>query len=853
MLFSAASESVDVSHLTVEIDFPPGSLMRMCLTTVAVSVSLLLICQSELLAKDDTAAPATIQVNPAEVHFVGVLDRVQLLVSRESTVGHVDDVTATAIYESLTPDLFSVSASGRVTPRTVGDGFVRVTLDNNTIDVPVTIQPADEQSPVSFAEHVVPVLSKAGCNQGACHGGQFGQGNFKLSLLGFAPEQDFDAIVRDSRQRRVSLTAPVESLLMRKAVSAIPHGGGKRLDVTSPGFQTLKAWIDAGVPGPVPDEPRLTKIAVTPSEREYRRNESQQLRVVAEYSDGTHRDVTHNARYDSLGKGIATVTDDGYVTADGQGQAAIMVRYRGRAQISSVIHPYADDVDLFEFQPLNYIDEYAIARWKKIGLKPSPVCSDEKFIRRAFLASIGTLPSVEVVERFLASEDANKRSTLVDELLGLTGNPKLDVYIEEWSAYWTQKWGDLLRNNRDKVGETGMWAFANWIRGSLRENKPMDQFVREILLAQGSIYQNGQANFYKVADKPTDLAETTAQVFMGVRLQCAQCHQHPFESYSQADYYGFAAFFTRVTTKRSSDFGAFGFDTVVRLKSSGNIKHPRSGLPVPPTPLGQEPLTELSVTDLRRPLAEWLTSPQNPLFARNIANRTWGYLMGTALVEPIDDLRETNPPSNPQLLDALAADFVEQGYDLRLLMRSIMTSRVFQLSSTATDDNGADTRFNSHYFAKRLPAEVLLDAIDIVCGTQEQFTGVPLGTRAIELPDPNFDSYFLDTLGRPQRIVSCECERTAEPNLAQVLQLANGELVQRKLSDKQGRLSQLIERTADDTEAFTELYLTALSRRPTQQELGNCQQILADAGDRRAGLEDIAWALINGREFLFNH
>ena len=385
-----------------------------------------------------------------------------------------------------------------------------------------------------------------------------------------------------------------------------------------------------------------------------------------------------------------------------------------------------------------------------------------------------------------------------------------------------------------------MWAFANWIRGSLRENKPMGQFVREILLAQGSIYQNGQANFYKVSDKPADLAETTAQVFLGICLQCAQCHQHPFESYSQTDYYGFAAFFTRVTTNRSSDFGACGFDTVVRLKSSGNIKHPRSGIAVPPTPLGQDPLTEFSRRDLRRPLVEWLTSADNPLFARNIANRTWGYLLGTALIEPIDDLRETNPPSNPQLLDALALDFVEHGYDLRRLMRSIMTSRVFQLSSTATDDNAADRRFNSHYFAKRLPAEVLLDAIDTLYGTQEQFTGVPLGTHTIELPDPNFDSYFLDALGWPQRIVSCECERTAEPNLAQVLQLANGELVQRKLSDKQGRLTQLIERTKDDTEAFMELYLTALSRRPTEQELEHCSRIVTDAGDRRTGLEDIS-------------
>ncbi len=827
--------------------------MRMCLLTIAALVSLLFSCCTPAVASDDAAVPSAMRVEPPEIRLTEHRDRVQLVVSLESEDGRFHDVTKQVTWEILPADVVRVSAGGRVTPGNSGDGTIRVTLRGHEVDVPVTVQIADEQSPVSFTERVLPVLSKAGCNKGACHGGQFGQGNFKLSLLGFAPEQDFEAIVRDSRQRRISLVAPAESLLLKKAVSAVPHGGGKRMNVTSSEYETLNAWVRSGTPGPAPDEPRLTDITVTPSEREYQQDESQQLRVTAEYSDGTSRDVTHLARYDSLGKGIATVTPDGYVTAGGQGQAAIMVRYRGRARISSVIHPYAEDVDLADFEPLNYVDEHVKARWKKIGLTPSPICSDEEFIRRVFLAAIGTLPPTERVEQFLASAEPSKRQTLVDELLGLTRDPKRDSYIEEWSAYWSQKWGDLLRNNRQKVGETGMWAFSNWIRASLRQNKPMDQFVRELLLAQGSIYQNGQANFYKVSDTPTDLAETTAQVFLGTRLQCAKCHQHPFESYSQADYYGLAAFFTRVTTKRSSDFGAFGFDTVVRLKSSGNIRHPRSGQPVPPTPLGQMPLQELSARDLRRPLAEWLTSPDNPLFARNIANRTWGYLLGTALVEPIDDLRETNPPSNPPLLHALASDFVEHGHDLRHLMRSIMTSRVFQLSSTATAENGADTRFYSHYRTTRLPAEVLLDAIDTVCGTQERFPGVPTGTRAIELPDPNFSSYFLDTLGRPQRIVSCECERTAEPNLAQVLQLANGELIQRKLSDKQGRIARLTEHGDDDEAAVSELYLTALSRRPTDQELAHCRQILTDAGDRRAGLEDITWALLNGREFLFNH
>ena len=824
--------------------------MRIWLTISTVVFGLLSLCEQPSFAVDGAAAVDRILVTPTRVELRSLLERVQLVVAMPLEAQH-RDVTADVTYESLSPQVAIISSAGQVVPVAGGEGIIRVTFEGRSEEIPVSVSTDDPV--VSFTEDVLPVLSKAGCNQGACHGGQFGQGGFKLSLLGFAPEQDHAAIVRELSQRRVSLVSPQDSLILHKAVSSVPHGGGQRLNSDSTGYQTLKAWIEAGAPGPDVDQVKLKEIRVTPTEREYQAAESQQLRVTAEYSDGSHQDVTHMARFDSLGKGIATVTPSGYVTADGQGQAAIMVRYRGKARISSVIRPFAKDIDLSDFQPETSIDQHVRDRWQKIGLKPSPLCSDEEFVRRAFLASIGTLPPAEHAKRFLADTNPNKRAVLVDELLGLTGDSKRDVYVEEWSAYWGQKWGDLLRNNREKVGEIGMWAFANWVRASLRENKPMDQFVREILLAQGSIYQNGQANFYKVSDKPTDLAETTAQVFLGIRLQCAKCHQHPFESYRQADYYGLAAFFTRVGTKRSSDFGAFGFDTVVRLKTSGNIRHPRSGKPVAPTPLGQEPLTEITQRDLRRPLADWLTSSDNPLLARNIANRTWGYLLGRALVEPIDDMRETNPPSNPQLLTTLATDFVEQGYDLRQLMRSIMTSQVFQLSSTATAENGADTQFYSHYPARRLPAEVLLDAIDVVCGTQERFTGVPLGTRAIELPDPNFSSYFLDTLGRPQRIVSCECERTAEPNLAQVLQLANGDLVQRKLTDKKGRIAQLMESDYSDAKALSELYMTALSRHPTDQEVQHCQQIIADAGDRREGLEDVTWALINGREFLFNH
>ena len=820
-----------------------------CPSFPSVLLTLCASCPASVASGEDTVAPATFRVQPTDIRLNGELDRVQLVVTSCDDI----DITGDVVFESRTPEVSSVSSPGRVAPHANGTGIIRVTFMNDTVEIPVSVTNIDSRHPVSFTEHVLPALTKSGCNQGACHGGQFGQGGFRLSLLGFAPEQDFVSIVRDTQQRRVSLVSPKDSLILQKAILSVPHGGGRRISPDSVEFQTLRTWIEGGAVESSPTDAAVTDITVIPNEHEYRENENRQLQVIAVYSDGTQRDVTHLARYDSLGTGIASVTRDGYITSQGKGQTAIMVRYRGLAEVSSVVRPFAEHVEFTDFEPQNFVDEHVLSRWRKLGLQPSPICNDETFIRRAFLASIGTLPSAECVYRFLESQQPNKRAVLVDELLGLTGDPKRDVYIEPWSAYWTQKWGDLLRNNRDTVGITGMWAFSNWIRAALRQNKPMDEFVREILMAQGSIYQNGQANFYKVSDNPTDLAEITAQVFLGVRLQCAKCHQHPFESYSQSDYYGLAAFFTQVTTKRSSDFGVFGEEVVVSLRTSGSIKHPRSGQVVPPSPLGTAKVEWQKARDLRRPLAEWLTSQENPLFARNIVNRTWGYLMGTALVEPIDDLRATNPPSNPELLDALAEDFVRNGHDLKKLMRAIMTSRVFQLTSTTTESNAGDTQFFSHYPTVRLPAEVMLDAIDFVCGTQERFAGVPLGTRAIELPDPNFESYFLDTLGRPRRIVSCECERTAEPNLAQVLQLANGELVQRKLADQTGRISSQIDEQKSDDAICDEFYVVALSRHPTQEELNNCHSIISAAADRRSGLEDVLWAILNGREFLFNH
>ena len=825
-------------------------------TRYLLSIVLLALITAEVVRANDT--PVSLRVEPPHARLVGKLARLQLQVTGMAANGRRVDLTRDVDYTITSDGLASVSKTGAIVPIAPGSGTIGIRHGTRTVEIPITVTQILPRAQVSFKQDVVPILSRSGCNQGACHGGQFGKGGFKLSLLGFAPERDYASLVREHLGRRVSLLRPDDSLILRKALLEFAHRGGKRFQRDSYDHQVLAAWLTAGAPAPQTGEPEVVDLTVSPTERVYRVGEQQQLRVVAHYSDDTTRDVTLSAKYDTLSEGIARVTEKGAITVVGKGQIAVMVRYAGQAKVSHVLSPFKEEVDLTGFQPQNFVDEHVKARWKRLGIQPATLCSDAEFMRRAFLDSIGTLPAPEKVQAFLESDNPHKRNELIDELLGLTGDPNRDLYVAPWSGYWALKWGDLLRNNRKQTGVAGMWSLFNWTRRALRENMPVDQFVREIITAEGSTLQNGPANFYRIARKPTDLAEATAQVFLGVRIQCARCHHHPYEAYSQSDYYGLAAFFTRVGTKNNSKFDTLGGNAIVQLNSSGSITHPRLGKTMVPTPLAGQPIDADGVRDLRRPLADWLTSPQNKLFSRNIVNRIWSYYMGSGLVEPVDDLRATNPASNPELLVALGDHLIEIKFDLRKLMRTIMTSRVYQLSSTAVPENAYDRRFYPHYNVKRLPAEVLLDAIDSACGTHEPFSGVPLGTRAIELPDPNFESYFLDTLGRPQRAVACECERTAEANLAQILHIANGDLLSRKLVDKQGRISQLVEKYKLEKQdaakqAIHHLYLATYSRLPTADELLECGQVLSRAPNSREGLEDLLWALLNSREFLVNH
>ncbi|MCS6850397.1 MAG: DUF1549 and DUF1553 domain-containing protein, partial [Gemmataceae bacterium] len=589
--------------------------------------------------------------------------------------------------------------------------------------------------------------------------------------------------------------------------------------------------------------PAVVGLEVWPAKRLMVPGENQQILVKATWSDGRSEDVTRTAQYDSLNDAVAEVTADGLITAKERGETHIMVRFCGQATVVQVTLPFSQLAEYPELPRNNFIDDLCIAKWRDLGLVPSPLCGDATFFRRIHLDTIGTLPHPDDIRRFLADPDPDKRKKAIDAVL----------QRPEFVDYWALKWGDLLRINRDQLEDKGMWSFHNWVRAALRDNKPMDEFVRDIITAEGSTFTEGPSNFYRVANNNLDWSENCVQIFMGVRLQCAKCHHHPFEKWSQDDYYGMAAFFSRLGTKNSLEFGLFGRETVVFLRPAGEQTHPRKGTVVKPRPLdGPEMDDEF---DRRRKLAEWLTTKDNPFFARNLVNRFWGYFMGRGLVEPLDDMRATNPASNPELLDALARDFAEHGFDLKHLMRTILNSRTYQLSSRITPGNEADVDnvYYARYRVRRLNAEVLADALDFATGTQEKYRGLPPGTRAIQLPDTTVRSFLMDVFGRPPRKITCECERSTQPNIAQAMHLLNGDLPNRKITDPNGRIEKLFKANKPIPEIVEELYLVTLSRPPRPDELAKAQGWIAQAPTPKEGVQDLLWVLVNSRDFLFNH
>lgn len=815
---------------------------RPAIKQLSLSLAAVMIwCSSQAVVLADSSG---IRISPAKVELAGNFARTQLVVTETDSAEQMSDrsvdLTHSAVYKSTNPKIVSVSKTGRLLAVSNGQAEIVVSVGPQTSKVAVVVTGVLAEPTVTFSEHVLPLMSKVGCNMGACHASQYGKGGFKLSVFGFQPAADHAAIVRDRQQRRLNFNQPERSLLLRKPTMEVPHGGSRRLKKGTVDHQILVAWIKNGAPAPSSKDPTVTGLTVFPSRRVGDKGLTQQLRVDAVYSDGTTRDVTTWAKYDSMDEALLDVDEAGMVTALDQGQAPVMVRFEGQARIAMFVIPYADSAQLTGWKNNNFIDELAAAKFRELGIEPSRLCSDDVFFRRAFLDAIGSVPTVEETLAFLESKDPQKREKLIDQLLGLTGDPKLDVYNDRYAAYWTLKWSDLIRNNSNKVGEQGMWALHNWIKESFRTNKPFDRFVSELVTGKGSIFMNGPANYFRINSNSSDLTESTAQLFLGIRLQCAKCHHHPFEKYSQADYKGFSKFFSRVGTKNSQEFGLFGRESVVVVRATNGAKGRSLD--------GKEATHPL---DLRIPLAKWLTSTDNNYFSNSVVNRYVAYLLGRGLVEPVDDMRETNPPTNVALLEALRKDLVASRFNLKHLIRTIMMSRLYQLDSQPTASNASDSRFYSHFKVKRITAEPLLDAIDASTGVQTKFASLPLGTRAIELPDAEYPNYFLKTFGKPKRASVCECERVPDENLAQALHTLNGDVLSGKIANKNGRVAKLLAAKKSHDEIVTDLYLATLCRFPTDEELAACKQFLAESPSPKECYEDIHWALMNSKQFLF--
>jgi len=714
------------------------------------------------------------------------------------------------------------------------------------------------QQPVSFELDVLPVLTAHGCNQGACHGKQRGQNGFQLSLLAFDPDFDFVSLTQDARGRRLFPAAAGQSLLLQKAVASLPHGGGKRFEIGSQPYRILLAWVEQGANRSVPDEPRLESVTLTESEFSLAPEQQESLNVIAHYSDGGTRDVTGLSTYLANDAAVVAVSAEGQLHAGPlPGETAIMARYMNHICVANVAIPQTDPVPDQVFADLprfGFIDERVYAKLHRLGIRPSEVISDELYLRRVHVDLIGRLPSADEARAFLQSTAKDKREGLVDSLL------QQPEYVDHWSGYWA----DLLRPNPYRVGIKAVLNYDNWIRQQFRDNVSYDVFVRRLVTAKGSTWQNGAATLYRDRRSPDEIAPMVSQLFLGIRLECAKCHHHPFERWSQKDFYQFAAYFAKVTRKGTGLSPPIsGGEEIVFTSAKGEVKHPLTGEVMSPTPLFGESAQSVSSQssdevsskttdgdqDPRAQLAQWMTSSENDYFAQVQVNRIWAILMGRGLVEPVDDLRSTNPASNPELLDALASDFRASGYDLKALLKTIVLSRTYSHSSIPNDSNVTDRLNYSRNYRRLLRAEVLMDAVADVTETAASLTGLPKGSRANQVWTTRVDSVFLDTFGRPNENQDPPCERTPDSTVTQALHLMNSRELDGRIRSDSSRAARLASSDAKEEQVVEELYLSTFSRLPSQQERDYAVGLLNDSENRRVVIEDLMWAMINAPEF----
>jgi hypothetical protein len=780
----------------------------------------------------------SLSVEPAKVLLGGGSRRQQILVTAVRSDGTPVDVTRDCKFVVRDPGVAEVTGAVVHARR---DGVTELVVRLGSLEARVGVEAAGTGSfpPVHFANDIVPVLSKLGCNSAGCHGKASGQNGFRLSVFGSDPLADFEALAREGRGRRVMPASPEQSLLLTKPTGRSPHGGGRRLEAGSDDYELLLEWIRQGMPFGGADAPQLVGLRVSPGERELAAKSEQQLVATAVFSDGSLRDVTAAAGYLSNAGLVAEVSRGGLIhTGTVPGEAAVTVHYMGQVAVVRIQVPRPGGPEPYPDVPVfNRVDELALAKWKKLGIVPSALADDATFLRRLYLDAIGTLPTPDEVRAFLADPSPDKRKKAVEAVLARP----------EYADYRALQWADVLLLDRDKLGDRGAYEFHRWLREQFAHNRPYDRWVRELVTASGPSGRNGPVNFYRAVKTPEEATKALSQAFLGLRMECAQCHHHPFEKWSQDDFYGLAGFFNGL--QRSPEGGA---NTMVWHAGYRATVVPLSNKPVSMHAPGAAATVPPGGDDPRRQLAAWMTRPENPWFARLVANRLWKHYLGRGLVEPEDDLRSTNPATNEPLLDFLTRAVVDSHFDLKAVERLILQSRVYQLSSVPNETNRDDEQNFSHYHVKRLPAEVLLDAISSVTGVAEEFPGRPRGTRAIELWDNRLPSYFLDVFGRSERASPCECGRSGEPTMTQVLHLMNAPEVEAKITSPGGRVARLLREKSANERVVEELCLAALGRPPGEKERRAAEKLFAAAPPEQAA-QDFLWSLLNAYDFLFVH
>jgi uncharacterized protein DUF1549/uncharacterized protein DUF1553/Big-like domain-containing protein len=762
-----------------------------------------------------------------------------MIVTGKYSDGSLRDLTRQASFTSSDTAVATVDTSGMVKAIKNGQSWVTAKVGRLSARQPISVQLAERKRAISFVNDIAPIFTRMGCSNSSCHGSINGQSGFKLSLFGYEPETDYKAVVEVSDGRRVNRAEPAKSLILLKPTLGVRHGGGKRFEVGSLEYQVIKEWIESGAHASGSNEAKLVRLEVVPRERVLvRADAQQQLVVLAHYSDGTTVDVTRKVRYQSNDDSIASVSTDGLVAAKRSGEAAILVRSMDQVTAARIGVVLGSPVKNYPTVARNnFIDEFVFSKLKRLSILPSDLCSDEEFLRRAHLDLIGVLPTAEETRKFLASRAKDKRARLVDDLL------ERPEYADFWGLYWS----DRLSNSRQFLYEKGTFFFQQWLREAMARNMPYDQFARELVTATGGLYEVAPTSYYPLMKKPEDMATTTSQLFLGVSVECARCHDHPFEKWKQEDFLGLAAFFAQVRHKNRIRQN----ERVLYLDSKRELMHPKTKQPVVPKLLGGDRVQVEASRDRRDVLADWMTAPSNPYFARAIVNRLWKHFLGRGLVDPVDDFRVTNPPTNEALLDALAEDFISHKYDLKHLYRTILGSRVYQLSAQPNETNKDDKQFYSHFYLKRLNAEELLDGICEVTEVPEKFPGFHLGTRAAQLPDPKVPSYFLDVFDRATRETVCERKQTT--SIMQIMHLVSGDTINQKIRAENGLIERLVKSGKSGGEIIDELYLRTLSRFPGKEEMQLAQQGINQAPTLREGSEDLLWALLNSKEFLFNH